>query len=440
MVVKTGFVEKCDKFMAFCFFALIYFIPISIALSETFINLALVAYFIKRIAIFISKIKSSDFDWKGLPVHKKAWVFLKHLKPIENWLNGPIALVLFFSVVSVIFSQNFSLSVSGFFGKTLQNAFIYFTFIECINTKKRLKIFLFAFFASVTLICTNGLFQYYGGKGFIHGRLFEGQVSSSLRQANDFGSYLLIVTPVLFCLSVFILNGLKEQISKERSGFAFFSSPITKIVILCVFLLSLACLGLTYSRGAWLSFALSLFLVSIKSRKRLLLAMVFLLLFIVLFGPGMMQNRNDLNSFHHFIVNNNRLLYWEGAFALIKDYPVWGTGLNAYSFVRSQYEIDWGGYPHNCYLQMLAEVGIFGFLAFIGMLFVFFRNATRSIRKIRENSLRVLFIGFLVGFAAFVFHAFWDTTFYSVQLASLMWVTMGLIFSIFNISGKEMAA
>lgn len=429
--------RRCDKFMAFCFYALIYFLPISIALSETFINLALVTYFIKRIALFFSGVKSQEIKIKGKSFFGKIGLFFTSLKPKSSWLSAPIALVLLSSIISILFSQYRGLSISGFFGKTLQNAFIFFTFVECINTKKRLKIFLITFFASCTLICINGLFQYFFGHGFIHGHAFDGQISSCLRQANDFGSYLVIVTPVLFCLSVFILNGIKEKISKEKSGFSFFSSLYVKIVIVVVFLLALACLGLTYSRGAWLSFVVSIVLLSLNNWKRFALAMVFILGFVLLFAPGMFEARPSIGTFHEFLINNNRLLYWRGAVEIIKDYPLVGAGLNTYSRVRSQYEIMWGGYPHNCYLQMLAEVGSLGFVAFLWMLFCLFKGALQSVKRMDILSLKVLFIGFVVGFAAFIFHAFWDTTFYSVQLSSLMWVILGVIVSIEKVCFSE---
>jgi putative inorganic carbon (HCO3(-)) transporter len=434
MADAKNFIHKCDQFMAFCFYALIYFLPISIALSETFINLALVTYFIKRITSFVAQVKTGGIPLKGKPVYSKISTFFRALKPIQSCLSWPIAIVLFFSVISILFSQYMTLSIHGFFGKTLQNAFIFFTFIECIRSVKRLKIFLVTFFISSALICVNGLFQYFQGHGFIHGHVFEGQVYSSLRQANDFGSYLVIVTPVLFCLTVYVLNGIRDRISQERSQLSFLGAPATKVVITLLFLLALICLGLTYSRGAWLSFAVGIFLLSMNDRKRFLLAVLFIVIFVALFGPGMIESRDGLDNMKMFFENNNRFLYWPGALEVIKDYPLFGAGLNTYSHVRSQYEIEWGGYPHNCYLQMLAEVGIFGLAAFLWLLFRLFQCALRFMKKMPMISLKTLHIGFLTGLGAFVFHAFWDTAFYSVQLSSLMWVVMGLIIAIQKIS------
>ena len=72
---KITFVDRCDKFMAFCFFALIYFLPISIALSETFTNLALVTYFVKRISLFIIAVQGREIALKGKPFHRKVVLF-----------------------------------------------------------------------------------------------------------------------------------------------------------------------------------------------------------------------------------------------------------------------------------------------------------------------------------------------------------------------------
>jgi len=437
MITKNVLIDRCDKFMAFCFYALIYFLPISIALAETFINLALVTFFIKRGTIFRKKLKEGDLTFKGSSFYQKILIFFKFFKPVSSWLNLPIAGLLFFSMISIIFSQYPGLSVNGFFGKTLQNAFIYFTFIECINSKKRLKIFLITFFVSFVLICINGLFQYYVGHGFIHGHIFDGQIASSWRQANDFGSYLVVGVPVLFCILSLIVNGQREKISQETTGFSFLSWPLINILVALIFLLSLICLGLTYSRGAWLAFAVSMVFLSIKNIKKFFFIVLFLFIFGIIFVPGMMDARADLNSLHRFFENNNRILYWRGALEIIKDYPIFGAGLNTYSLVRSQYNLDWGGYPHNGYLHMLAEIGFLGFFSFLWVIFTLMRNAIKSLSIFRIASLKILFLGFLSGLSAFLFHAFWDTTFYSVQLASLMWIIMGLIVTIEKLSKED---
>ena len=190
--------------MAFSFYALIYFLPISIALSEIFTALALVSYLFKRLAWFCTHVRGRVQERTSAAFMDNNFIFfLRSFKPVENYLNGPILILLFFSLISVFVSRHPMLSIEGFFGKVLQSAFLYFNFIECINSKKRLRKFLIVLLMSATLICINGLYQHFTGKDFIYGHLAgSGRISSSFRAHNDFAAYLIVIIPIFLSLSV----------------------------------------------------------------------------------------------------------------------------------------------------------------------------------------------------------------------------------------------
>ena len=128
-----------------------------------------------------------------------------------------------------------------------------------------------------------------------------------------------------------------------------------------------------------------------------------------------------------FLVNNNRFGYWKRSFKIIKDYPLFGSGINTYALIAGGYSDGWGGYPHNSYLQMTAEIGFMGVAVFLWMLFVLFRDSLRALKRIDTQKHRMLLFGFLTGLLGFLIHSFFDTNFYSVQLSSFMWVIMGVI-------------
>jgi len=138
-------------------------------------------------------------------------------------------------------------------------------------------------------------------------------------------------------------------------------------------------------------------------------------------------DRFHITSNTAFLVYNNRLGYWKRAFKIIKDYPIFGCGLNTYALVEGRYNIGWGGYPHNSYFQMAAETGLVGITAFLWMLFVLFRESLRALRKIKNQENKMLLFGFLTGLLGFLIHSFFDTNLYSVQLSSLLWLTMGVV-------------
>ncbi len=71
----------------------------------------------------------------------------------------------------------------------------------------------------------------------------------------------------------------------------------------------------------------------------------------------------------------DRLDMWLSTWTLFKEYPLWGTGLGSFSLrypaVRALSETTSSGYyAHNDYLQLLAELGVFGFLCYVALPFV----------------------------------------------------------------------
>src|SRR3989344_4288730 len=164
MGMGQKFIDWCDKTMAFSFYALIYFLPISIALTEIFSTLALLSWFLKRGVFFYVELTRGSAKERRRTFPDTALLFLKSFKPAGSCLTVPVALFLFFNFISMLLSKHHMISAEGFFGKTLQHAFIYFNFIECINSRRRLKIFLRVFFFSATLVSTSGIYQYFIGQ------------------------------------------------------------------------------------------------------------------------------------------------------------------------------------------------------------------------------------------------------------------------------------
>lgn len=476
------FMDWCDKAMAFSFYALIYFLPISIALSETFTGLALLFYIFKRLSFFWIRVSQ-----RGKQEARDNWFifFFSSFKPPANHLNIPVVLFLFFNLISVILSRYPWLSIEGFFGKALQSAFLYFNFIEAINSKKRLRKFLIVFLISATLISINGLYQYFAGKDFIHGHLvYDGRISSSFRAHNDFAAYLIVIIPIFLSLSVLsTINGVKRSFGHEKEQvFSFFLSRRGKAMICVVFILSLACLGLTFSRGAWIALAFALLILSARKKRYIIANVLVLILFFNFFYPQLKETRqvrlmidtvltddaldqreNDLypksatvveperdgkklnileayvEKFKsiRFLGGSGRTEYWREAIHMIRDYPIFGVGLNTYSVAGKGYKITWGGYPHNCYLQMAVETGILGLLSFLWLLGVIFNKSFRNLGSVKDPFLTLLLLGSLIGLGGFLVHSFFDTNFYSVQLGSFMWLVMGLIVAVQKIDQSE---
>ncbi len=411
----------CDRLAFFAFCALIYFLPISIALVESFSGVTLVCFFIKRGIIFGKNVRAQP----AVSLREIVKTFLKSFKPIDSDLNKPIALFIFICFLSVLNSHYLVLSLKGFFFKLLQWTFLYFVFVEVMTTRKQLRIFLVSFFISAMIVIIDGYFQSITGHDFIYQHeLWDGRISSSFRHSNDFGGYLIIVSLALFGLSLFCRFGNpadKDTFKRMK----FLESPIVWRILTvgwCIF--SVIALGLTLSRGAWVGFFAGLVFFTVQKKKMFLVSATIIITFIVLFSPRILETRKT-----YFLEGSGsgRTVYWQESWNMIRDFPILGVGLNSYSQEAPRYKQSWGGYPHNCYLQMAVETGIVGLLSFIWLLFVLFRNSLRNLRLIQDDFLQSVLMGLAAGLFGFLAHSFVDTNFYSVQLGNLMWVIMGAV-------------
>ncbi|MGB2601486.1 MAG: O-antigen ligase family protein [Candidatus Omnitrophota bacterium] len=205
--------------------------------------------------------------------------------------------------------------------------------------------------------------------------------------------------------SVVRIKKLKERIiwlsSREAN---------TTLIYLFLAIVMATALFMTTSRGGIMSFlaALAVFYFTCvisatrRTRNRMLLASVLLIILaIVMFawvGPEetigkfkVLQAMIKTFIKERAILSEIRPHMWKDTFNLIKDYPVFGTGLGTYVSAFTKYRTfsaHYGllRYAHNDYLQLIAEIGIFGgsfILAFIVWYIRRFRECFRRLKEIK---------------------------------------------------------
>ena len=457
-----------DKLIVFSFQAMILYIPVSTAMVETFSSIIITALFVKKTTAYFLNRKNKAPPQTAIPWMGSLLNFFKSYKPEPNYINWPMGIYLCANLLSVIFSQDHWLSLKGFIFKLFQNIALFYAFWECMKTKKQIQLFVFLNLLITFLVAINGFIQYWRVYDFVYFHaLLNDRVLSTFKHPNDFAAYLLI--PLL--LSLGLLTGGTAQSDKIRNpanspkDTAFFSVPdqIRLWILLGLFLL---CFGLTFSRGAWGSFMLALVWLGIMERKTIKISILVVAIFLAMFVPKMVTTRNV--SFLSDEVNNHaqsqgevkkdssvtflqdtlkisknfagqgRKVFWKEAINVIRAFPVLGAGLNTYSKVAPEFSANWEGYyAHNCYLQMTAETGIIGLLAFIWIIWRLLWQAIKNVRQIEDKFLSAAFLGFFAGWTAFMMHSFVDTNFYSVQLGTLMWVVMGAMVAIEKLAAKN---
>lgn len=294
------------------------------------------------------------YNWR-----KKGEVALA-LPPL--WQPGAVFLVC--SFLSAFVSKDMAFSFMNWALQPLMYALVYLLIYTTVSTEKEKEKALYAFLAGAVVTVVYGFFQYANAADMAADMeaqswvdperfpLLRRRMYSTLENPNLFGAYLLMIISILTAFT------LRERAVKKRTVFA---------VILLSLLL---CLALTYSRGAWVSLAAIVLGLTLFYDKRF--GLLFLLVPVVLaFYHGQVVERFlSLFSGEDTSVDL-RFALWESTMAMIEEHPLLGVGWGAYFLAYPDYNffIQEEGvlifHAHNMYLNMLAEVGIPGGMAFL---------------------------------------------------------------------------
>ncbi|MDT5261248.1 MAG: hypothetical protein QOC61_252 [Acidobacteriota bacterium] len=124
-----------------------------------------------------------------------------------------------------------------------------------------------------------------------------------------------------------------------------------------------------------------------------------------------------------------RAHFWQGTLGIIKDHPVLGTGLGAFSAVYPRYDTSNGMYrleqAHNDYLQILSDAGVVGGLLGLAFVAVLFWTALRRMQS-HDRFRRGVALGALAGCAGVLVHSFFDFTLHTTANALLFLVLAAL--------------
>ena len=263
--------------------------------------------------------------------------------------------------------------------------------------------------------------------GFFMGRRldFFSRMTGPYENPIDLGTYLMVSVPILFTWLVTRRWWLQ--------------APLW-ILLMAL----LGCLGRTESLGPILGLGLALSLVVALSRRRSIrvLGAVALATGIVAWSLfcGSAGVRDALSPTE--FGKKDRLDMWQAALGMIRDRPILGHGLNTFMANYLQYWV--GGerqprYAHNCYLQMAAETGLVGLVAFAGLLIQMFVAMARSAWCHPHEVHRLWLVGCFGGLMAFAAQSAIDTNFYSLRQAALFWSVAGLALGL-SFLGDEVQA
>jgi O-antigen ligase len=190
---------------------------------------------------------------------------------------------------------------------------------------------------------------------------------------------------------------------------------------------------LTLSRGGFLTLtALALAAVITMPQRRVKVA---LLGGAVLGGLAISQVpyisirlAHQLDPTYRWNTFEGRLQIWTDTLHMLRDHPIFGAGLRAYTQVMTPYvtppripEL----YPHDIWLAMWSELGLLGLVAFVVLLAMLLWRGWRGFAA-ATGFWRPVLWGTAAAFVTIVVHGMVDTPYFKNDLALEFWIFAAL--------------
>lgn len=304
---------------------------------------------------------------------------------------------------------------------------IFFIIVELFGYVE-LKKLIYCMAAIGTLICAYGLIEMYlTSSDFVKG---------TYTNRNHFA---------LFCVAILSLI-LGMIISHRRPGpnrknLLSWLNDLNQGNVLLYFalVLVLATLFKTTSRGGFLAFGVGftltfLLVVTLRKDNALERSLLPLLLICavgaaVWLGAGSIAQRIVL--LQSTAEMDERWLMWASSVRLFLDYPIFGSGAGSYETVMSMYrnaEFRPLGYDHahNDYIELLCELGIFGFSIVSITIVTWYVTVLKKYRLRNDRFVRGMVFSSLMFVNVMLLHGFLDFNFHTPANALYFFVMLGI--------------
>ncbi|HUS15050.1 MAG TPA: O-antigen ligase family protein [Chloroflexia bacterium] len=285
-----------------------------------------------------------------------------------------------------------------------------------VRTERDILRILTAFLVSCALNAQVGVDQYLSGNTWSMEGV--GRAIGLYTGATAFGIFVGRGLAIAAALAIF-LPPANETLRRHRWAY----------MLLCVPL----ALGMVFSftRGAWIGVFVAIVGIAALARARRVLIPTlgvavagFAALLIIFRGAERFSLTGSSNL--------SRFAIWRPAWAIIKDHPLTGIGLDQFLYQDPAYGIpntrfQTVNHPHNLLLDAWLRLGVWGLALVLALLAVYFLSGLRAYRGRRGTVVGGLVLALLAGMIDYVVHGMVDQAYFTQDLALSFWMMLGLL-------------
>lgn len=248
----------------------------------------------------------------------------------------------------------------------------YLMIILQVNSKKRMEIFIWLFLAINAKLAIDIMRGYFGGHAVIKGDLSRASGGNSTM---DNFNGIAITMNALIPFAYFYMVHYKEVWKK-----------LLMILMTGIFVYTMIITG---SRGGFLGFLGILGCIWWFSKKKLAMGVVILMILVAgwsFLGDASKERYKSIFAENLDESSQGRVNAWMDGLALFAIRPLAGVGAGAFATARME---NFGVFlsPHSLYIQVIAELGLFGIIVYFMFFRDIFRLNMRNVRDIRRFEL-----------------------------------------------------
>jgi O-antigen ligase len=189
---------------------------------------------------------------------------------------------------------------------------------------------------------------------------------------------------------------------------------------------------LSFSRGGYVAIALLALILAVTHPRRGWLLSGLLVAGLVASRLPLIQRRAahefDLGDPYNSLTG--RLPLWRATLRMLRDHPVFGTGLSSFGQrIAPYWTVEEAGrgliYPHNIVLNLWTETGLLGVASFLACLIQGLRLSWRGWRK-ADAHWRAMHLGVFLALVAIVVHGLVDVPYWKNDLSLQFWTLLGI--------------
>lgn len=222
--------------------------------------------------------------------------------------------------------------------------------------------------------------------------------------------------------------------------YVLYEKNIKKRIYYSVVLISMiACLGFTFSRGAWLAFLFSMLLFGFFIDKKVLGILFAIFTSVPILAPSIVMRVLYMLSSEYAksSARAGRIARWTKAYDILTQHPLFGVGFGRFGGAVAKRNIANAFYVDNFYLKSAVEMGIIGVGIMILVFIVGLLLAARTVKHLRSKELKNIASGVLIGLATVLMHNVVENIFEVPMMTTYFWLFLGFLFALKSAEDKS---